>query len=134
MKKTVAAKPPDAIAAYSSRQTKKYAAICDILRQEISQTLKKASAGIYYAMPVWFIDENPIVSYKAVANQVTLMFWSGRDFNEADLLPIGKFKAAQIKYQSPSDINRADLRRWLKKSTKHIWDYKNIRTNFRKLR
>jgi len=134
MKKTTEATKGDAVSAYSSKQIKKHAAICNLLRIEIDKGLKKASSRIYYAMPVWFIDENPIVSYKATSKHVDLMFWSGQDFDEPELIPLGKFKAAQIKYQSLSEINIMKLRRWLRKSMQNIWDYKNIRTNFRKLK
>jgi hypothetical protein len=134
MNNKVATKKGDAISAYSSKQIKEYAVICDILHAEIDKILKKASSRIYYAMPVWFIDENPVVSYKAASNHVNLMFWSGQDFNETELIPLGKFKASQIKYRSTSDINIPALRRWLRKAMENIWDYKNIRTNFRKLK
>ncbi len=119
---------------YSKKLPKQYSTICNLLQVEINKNLKKSSSRIYYSMPVWFIDENPIVSYKATPKSVNVMFWSGQDFKESELTPLGKFKAAQIKYASPSEVDVIKLRRWLKKSMKHIWDYKNIRTGLKKIK
>jgi len=38
----------------------------------------------------------------------------------------GKFKAAEARYVSLSDVKVTPLRRWLKKSREIQWDYKNI--------
>jgi len=55
------------------------------------------------------------------------MFWSGSDFEEEKLKIIGsKFKDASIYYNSISQIDKNDLKRWLEKSIKIQWDYKNI--------
>ena len=55
------------------------------------------------------------------------MFWSGADFEEEDLNVLGeKFKDASVFYNSVSEINTKDLKRWLDKSKKIQWDYKNI--------
>jgi hypothetical protein len=55
------------------------------------------------------------------------MFWSGADFEEAGLNVVGKkFKDASIIFTDVSEINKADLRRWLKKAKEIQWDYKNI--------
>lgn len=55
------------------------------------------------------------------------MFWSGADFEEINLNVIGKkFKDASIFYNDISEVNKKDLRRWLKKSKEIQWDYKNI--------
>lgn len=55
------------------------------------------------------------------------MFWSGADFEEAGLNVVGKkFKDASIFYTAPTEINKADLKRWLKKAKTIQWDYKNI--------
>ena len=56
-----------------------------------------------------------------------LMFWSGASFEESALnVPGKKFKDASIFYTSVDQINTKDLKRWLKKSRKIQWDYKNI--------
>jgi hypothetical protein len=57
---------------------------------------------------------------------VRLLFWSGQSFEEEGLQPEGKFKAAEARYTSVEQINKEDLRRWLEKSKKIQWDYKNI--------
>jgi len=55
------------------------------------------------------------------------MFWSGADFEEERLNVLGnKFKDASIFYQSILDIDSSELVRWLEKSEKIQWDYKNI--------
>lgn len=55
------------------------------------------------------------------------MFWSGKDFNEENLIVRGeKFKDASIFYNNVSEIEIKDLKRWLKKSREIQWDYKNI--------
>ena len=55
------------------------------------------------------------------------MFWSGADFEEPELNVVGKkFKDASVFYNATADINKAALRRWLKKSREIQWDYKNI--------
>ena len=55
------------------------------------------------------------------------MFWSGADFQEEALKPgTGKFKDASIIYTGAREIDEEDLKRWLKKSKKIQWDYKNI--------
>jgi hypothetical protein len=55
------------------------------------------------------------------------MFWSGADFEEDGLIIRGtKFKDASVFYNSISEIKVTALKRWLKKSIKIQWDYKNI--------
>jgi hypothetical protein len=55
-----------------------------------------------------------------------LLFWSGQSFDEPGLQAEGSFKAAEARYTSADQINTKDLQRWLKKSQKIQWDYKNI--------
>jgi hypothetical protein len=55
------------------------------------------------------------------------MFWSGADFEEAGLNVVGKkFKDASVFFNDAAEINKAELRRWLKKAKEIQWDYKNI--------
>jgi hypothetical protein len=118
----------ESLTGYSKNLSKGLAGICHLLQKEIEGVLTGATVKLYYSMPVWFIDENPIVGYKASVKNVTLLFWSGRSFEEKELRTAGKFKAAQIKYSSVDDIDIQSLRRWLEKSKIHIWDYRNIRS------
>jgi hypothetical protein len=119
----------DEISRYASAQSKTFAEICNLLKNEIDKILINAESRIYYSAPVWFIDDNPIVGYNATAKHVNLLFWSGQEFKEKELIAAGKFKAAQIKYTNITEINIDQLEKWLKKSKTKIWDYKNLRKN-----
>ena len=117
---------PD-IRIYNSQLNQEDQAICDMLAEEISQHLPDAENKIWHAHPVWFIEKNPIVGYSRQKAGIRLMFWSDSDFEEEKLKIIGaKFKDASIYYNSISQIDKNDLKRWLEKSMKIQWDYKNI--------
>ena len=103
--------------------------IVQALDREIAKGLPKAESKVWHAMPVWFVDANPVVGYKSSARHVTLLFWNGQAFNEPSLVPAGKFKAAQIQYASADSIRVVDLRRWLRKAARDIWDYKGLRAD-----
>lgn len=100
--------------------------ICDVLSEEITSALSKAENKIWHAHPVWFLDGNPVVGYSKLKGNVRLLFWSGQSFKEKDLQKEGSFKAAEIRYTEASQINKKDLKRWLKKAQDIQWDYKNI--------
>lgn len=100
--------------------------ICDVLLAEITAHLPKAENKVWHAHPVWFLDGNPIVGYDKLKNCVRLLFWSGQSFDEKGLKSEGSFKAAEIRYTEVSQINKKDLKRWLKKAKDIQWDYKNI--------
>lgn len=116
---------PDIIA-YNNNQDANDQEICNLLAQEIDKALPEAESKVWHAHPVWFLDGNPIVGYSRRKAGMNLMFWSGQSFEEDALLPEGKFKAAEIKYNSANEINTKDLKRWLKKGRDIQWDYKNI--------
>jgi len=118
----------DGIAGYVRAQKPQYAAICKVLRLEISATLPKATSKMYHAAPVWFVGENAVVGFSVTARKgVTLLFWNGQALEEPELQAVGKFKAAQIQFQDIEEINPKKLRRWLKKAGKDIWDFKTGR-------
>lgn len=101
--------------------------ICDQLAVHIDIALKEAESKIWHAHPVWFLNGNPIVGYSKQKAGIRLMFWSGADFEEENLIVRGKkFKDASIFYTTPIEIKPAELKRWLKKSKVIQWDYKNI--------
>jgi len=101
--------------------------ICDNLASIISHILINAENKIWHSHPVWFLDGNPIVGYSKMREGIRLMFWSGADFEESNLTPgTGKFKDASITYTNRTQIDEADLKRWLEKSAEIQWDYKNI--------
>jgi uncharacterized protein YdhG (YjbR/CyaY superfamily) len=115
------------VAEYISKQTEADKEICERLQAEISKLLPDAENKVWHAHPVWFLDGNPIVGYSKRKDGVHLMFWSGADFDEPELqLGSGKFKDASITYQAIEDISSEDLKRWIEKSKRIQWDYKNI--------
>jgi len=115
------------IRAYNNAQSFGDKKICNLLAQEISNNLPEAENKIWHAHPVWFLDGNPIVGYSKLKDGVRLMFWSGASFDEDGLKPgTGKFKDASATYTSIEDISTKDLKRWLNKSKKIQWDYKNV--------
>jgi len=112
---------------YNNNLTSAEAEICESLALTIDSILNEAESKIWHSHPVWFLEGNPIVGYSKQKAGIRLMFWSGIDFNEAGLNVCGKkFKDASIFYQQVSQIVVDDLKRWLKKSRKIQWDYKNI--------
>lgn len=115
------------ISAYNNKQTLIDKEICNLLATTINSELAGAENKIWHAHPVWFLDGNPIVGYSRQKKGIRLMFWSGAGFDEADLSVMGeKFKDASVFYNDPAEIKVKDLKRWLKKSRKIQWDYKNI--------
>lgn len=101
--------------------------LCDFLAISIDKNLKNAESKIWHGHPVWFLDDNPIVGYSKQKPGIRLMFWSGADFDEVLLNVRGKkFKDASIFYQDKKEIKIKDLKRWLEKSIKIQWDYKNL--------
>lgn len=114
------------IAAYNRGQAQGDEAICDLLKREIAKALPKAESKIWHGTPVWFLDGNPIVGYHKLKSGVRLLFWSGQTFKEEGLHPEGTFKAAEVRYNVEKDIKLTELRRWLSKSKKIQWDYKNL--------
>ena len=125
--KRIKTKNNSSIISYNNTRLPILKKICTQLYREIQNILVEADSRIYYSMPVWFIDENPIVGYIAKSNYVNLLFWSGRLFHTEGLLAAGKYKAAQIKYRDIKEINSVLLRDWLKEATLKIWDYKLLR-------
>lgn len=111
---------------YNSKQVPADKEICDSLAELIIKNLPQAEYKIWHAHPVWFSDGNPIVGYHKLKDCVRLLFWSGQSFEEEDLQPEGKFKAAEKRYTSATEIKKTDVKRWLKKAMEIQWDYKNI--------
>lgn len=112
---------------YNSRQKPGDREICDLLAEAIDRGLSEAENKIWHGHPVWFLDGNPVVGYSKQKPGVRLMFWSGADFDEADLTVKGeKFKDASVFYNDVAEIDEGDLQRWLVKSRDIQWDYKNL--------
>ena len=100
--------------------------ICELLAEEINNVMANAESKLWHGGPVWFLDGNPIVGYDKLKNCVRLLFWSGQSFDEPGLSNEGSFKASEARYTDISQVNVAELRRWLEKSKTIQWDYKNI--------
>ncbi len=115
------------IQSYNNTQSPEDIAICNALAAIIGSELTQAESKIWHAHPVWFLEGNPIVGYSKQKAGIRLMFWSGAGFDEEALNVRGeKFKDASIFYNSADEINKEDLKSWLKKSRDIQWDYKNI--------
>lgn len=111
---------------YNNSQSVSDKKICNILAKEIDKNLKGAENKIWHRHPVWFLEGNPVVGYSKLKGCIRLLFWSGQTFEEPKLANEGSFKAAEIRYTEPAQINKTDLKRWLGKAKKIQWDYKNI--------
>jgi hypothetical protein len=116
----------DSIASYNNTQKADAKKVCAALAKHIDKGLPKAEKKIWHGHPVWFDDGNPLVGYAVRKAGVQLLFWSGRAFDEPDLLPEGTFQAAHVHYETASEIKATHLARWLRKAKKLQWDYKNI--------
>jgi hypothetical protein len=114
------------IQAYNDRQTPSDKTICDLLAGEINRHLPDAECKIWHAHPVWFLEGNPIAGYSRMKDCVRLLFWSGQSFDEPALQKEGKFKAAEVRFTAAGQVSMEDLHRWLEKSRRIQWDYKNI--------
>lgn len=111
---------------YSKAFAKRDRDICLLLAKTITQNLPQAENKIWHRHPVWFLNGNPIVGYSKLKDSIRLLFWSGQSFDEPGLLPEGSFKAAEARYTDVDQVKINELKRWLKKSKKIQWDYKNI--------
>ena len=116
---------PD-IQAYNDAQSPADKDICNLLAREITRNLPGAESKIWHAHPVWFLEGNPVAGYSKLKGSVRLLFWSGQSFDEESLQKEGSFKAAEIRYTSPEQVDTEDLKRWLEKAEVIQWDYKNI--------
>jgi len=112
---------------YISLLDENYQEIAHRLFETIETNLVSTENKIWHRHPVWFIDGNPIVGFDKLKNGLRLMFWSGASFDEEQLkIGSGKFKDASITYTTLDQVNTDDVKRWVEKSAKIQWDYKNI--------
>lgn len=121
----------DPLAQYASDAPPRHAAVCRLLRSEIDRALPKAASKIWHAMPVWFVGENPVVGYKVTAKHVNLLFWNGQSFGETTLTAAGSFKAAQIQFTDPAQVEVKALRRWLRLAGTKVWDFQGMKARAR---
>ena len=112
---------------YNEGQQPDHKKVCDLLAREMDKSLSQAENKIWHSHPVWFLDGNPIVGYSKQKPGIRLLFWSEGDFQETGLNVVGiKFKDASVVFNNVAEVNKSDLRRWLKKAHEIQWDYKNI--------
>ena len=107
--------------------------ICDFLRINLDKHLHGCISKLYHGAPVWFLNDNPLVGYSLKKGKIALLFWSGQSFTQEGLVPMGKFKAAEISFSSLDEISLVKLQTWLNEAKSNIWDYKNIVKNGGKL-
>ena len=93
--------------AYNQTQEPADREICDLLLSEITRTMTQATSKIWHGSPVWFLDGNPIVGYHKLKGCIRLLFWSGQSFDETRIAPGGTFKAAEKRYRSVDEVDRA---------------------------
>lgn len=114
------------IVTYNAAQSPQNERVCQRLAIEIARGLPQAEGKVWHGGPVWFIAGNPVVGYWVRKTGVQLLFWSGQSFDEPGLRPEGKFKAAEARFADAAEINPDNIARWLEKSARIQWDYKNI--------
>ena len=73
-----------------------------------------------------FLMVTPLWGYGKLKAGVQLLFWSGQSFDEDGLSKVGNHKAAGVNFTAVDQIKIDDLTRWLNKSSRIQWDYKNI--------
>lgn len=117
------------ITSYNKSLDKSSREICEALLEIIDTTLTTAEGKVWHGAPVWFIDGNPVAGYSKKKAGVELLFWSGQDFDEEQLVPTGKYKAAGAIFESADEIKKTVIKRWLTKSKKIQWDYANLPKN-----
>ena len=121
----------EAIARYAQAQPPALQTTCNELRDLIDSALPNATSKIWHGGPVWFIGENPVVGYDARAKGVTLLFWNGQAFDERDLNPMGKYRAAGAIFANVGEVDPTTIRRWLKKAKADVFESVGF---FKKLR
>lgn len=120
---------PDDVLAYQSRLDPEALPICERLLGIIEAALPDAENKVWHAHPVWFFDGNPVVGYDRLTASVRLLFWSGQSFTEPGLAAEGSFRAAEIRYTDPEQIDPEQVRRWLAEARSVQWNYRDIRKN-----
>jgi len=100
--------------------------ICERLRDAIDTGLPDADSRIWHGHPVWFLDGNPIAGFKKLKSCIRLLFWSGQSFSTPGLVSEGTFKAAEVRYTAPDQVDADLLARWLAEARVIQWDYKNL--------
>jgi len=121
--------PEAGLDAYSQQHKPDLEAVFDALRAEITAALPQAASRIWHGAPVWFIEDYPVVGYSLKAGKASLLFWNGRALGEPTLKPVGKHFAAEWVFATVAELERAAIRRALRKAGRHVFkDYASLRT------
>jgi hypothetical protein len=107
--------------------------ICLKLHSILAKFLTNSTSKLYHGSPVWFINGNPIAGYSIKKSGIALLFWSGQSFRSEGLKPVGKYKAAEIIFQNPEDIDCAHLENIFSEAINVQWNYRDIMKNKGKL-
>ncbi len=112
----------DPIAQYHKPFSASQKVIIRTLRAELDKILGPANSKIWHGAPVWFVGDNPVAGYSVNSRGVCLLFWNGRAFKEDSLHNVGKFYAAEVRYNDVSEIKVTKLRSLIKKAKTQVWD------------
>ncbi|MBI1315511.1 DUF1801 domain-containing protein [bacterium] len=92
--------------------------------------LLNSTAKIWHRHPVWFDGKNPLTGFSLQKAGLRWMFWSGKSFDEPDLIPgNGRFKDASVFLQPDSILDPVQTARWLDKAWNLQWNYAEIVRN-----
>lgn len=111
---------------YESELESEFAEVGSALSKLFAKALPKAQGKVWHGHPVWFLDGNPVVGYSLKKSGIEVLFWSGQSFNNAGLVPLGKFKAAKHEVPSLKSLDKKQLAAWLAEAEKIQWDYANL--------
>jgi hypothetical protein len=100
--------------------------IAHMLLQTAEKKLPEAELKLWHGHPVWFLDKNPVMGFDRLKHAMRILFWSGQSFDEPELKPEGKFKAAEFRCTQVSEIHPESLSRWIEKARTIQWDYANL--------
>jgi len=114
------------IANYHNELSEAEQCICAFLQETFDRELTDATARIWHAHPVWFIDGNPVAGYSKLKDGIRVLFWSGQAFETPGLQHEGKFKAAEIRITDFEHCRQLPWSAWLIEARQKQWDYKNI--------
>lgn len=116
----------DPISSYNKAQKKSQLEVLELLQRELDKVLGSENAKVWHGAPVWFVGENPVAGYSINSRGICLLFWNGQNFLDADLIPVGKYFAAEKRYQRIEDVVIPELRKLIKQSKDRVWDSKSF--------
>ena len=112
----------DAIAQYHKQFSAPQKTVMNQLRVELDKILGQENSRLWHGAPVWFVGENPVAGYSVNKRGVCLLFWNGRAFKDNSLHNVGKFFAAEARFNDPTEIKVTKLRALIKNAKSNVWD------------